>query len=271
MKPLIETVPVEYSNGLIGGSIYANSCRIMLRSPTHVIFHCRGAKLWLRGREGWHGMTTLTTSRPTKAFYELTATQEKIDAALGEGVGLACLAAYRDKQTVLLNGGGAKMQEPGILLRKRHQSAYADNTINWTLDLTGKGKTCLQCGAGLRPHTILHHLARTIEENHPRSVEDCQRLTNFQVVSIRDFGMGDSEKFGYVSWFETWDGETMVDPHFCNDRCAAKYGRRAAQSGLVLEVGVEPEKPASHAHESVNHFVAEERTLVTSDGKVFKL
>jgi hypothetical protein len=62
----------------------------------------------------------------------------------------------------------------------------------------------------------------------PATKEDCQRFTNATVQRV------DGYLAGRVSCFSAWDGESYADPHFCKNKCAERFGRRAAASGVRL-------------------------------------
>lgn len=69
----------------------------------------------------------------------------------------------------------------------------------------------------------------------PRSMADCQKLTNDQVVSIR-YGkkwIDDVEtSTGNVSIFTTWDGKSYVDEFFCTGEHARLFGYAGAKGGF---------------------------------------
>lgn len=52
----------------------------------------------------------------------------------------------------------------------------------------------------------------------PKTLAECQRLTNWKVVSVRR-GMGET-----ISRFGEWDGESWSDEFFCNGGHAARMG-----------------------------------------------
>jgi hypothetical protein len=163
--------------------------------------------------------------------------------------------------TVLLEGGGAKLRLPAAEASKLHYEAYAAVTPTTELHSEGQ-KTCMQCGKHLRPSYSSHRMASdpTLDPNHPRTIEDCQRLTNHPVMGLYGYGSNQPrEWWPFVSSFYTWDGESYEQDHFCSDRCAAVYGRRAAQQLAALEVGGVPEKKEWVRQESVNHYDVEEQ------------
>lgn len=73
-----------------------------------------------------------------------------------------------------------------------------------------------------------HSSARIYTANLPRTKEDCKRLVNGEVVSIRRGVTGE-----VVRSFGVWEGE-YVDQHFCSNGCAEKFGRRMARRGARL-------------------------------------
>lgn len=79
----------------------------------------------------------------------------------------------------------------------------------------------------------------------PRSMADCAKLSNDQVVSIR-YGkkwVDDVEtSTGNVSIFTTWDGKSYVDDYFCNGDHARQFGYAAALAGQVMPAWKEATK-----------------------------
>ena len=266
---MLEFVEKEDAFGTIGGAYYGAKVRVMARTPTLVFFNGLGFNYWTRSaRYSGNDIARLFSGRPTIAQYEAVA--DKIDKLLGEGAGAAIVKAWRQHKTVLVDGGGEKLSLPNAIVRKHALAHYAVHGVDCRADLTGRVKTCLQCGAHLKPSTNHHRLGTKIQPDHPRTIEDCQRLTNQSVIAIHGFGAGDRARIGYVRWFETWDGETLQDPHFCNNACAAKYGRRAAEAQINLGAGVEPTEHPWEPREDVDHYAPEER-LLEFQGKRFKV
>lgn len=270
MTPEITYVPSEKAHPQIAGSIFPGSdVRIMMRSPTAVVFNGLGCNYWNRDEHaGWHGLKKLFSDRPTIARFE--AAQEKVDALYGEGVGAALIHAWRKNLTVLLDGGGKPLPPTRMKARAMHKEAYAKVTINWEADLTGEVKTCRQCSKPLRLSTDHHRFEHTIEANHPRSVEDCQRLTNRRVVAIHDYGDTDRDRVGYVRYFETWDGESYLEEDFCGDTCAAVYGRRAVRERPLLDPGGAAYKHPYRPRNDVQLGTKVERTFTLNDGRTIK-
>lgn len=265
-----ELVEKEDAKGTIGGSDYGSSVRLMARSPTHIMFNALGGQIWERGSEGWRGTQKLFHDRAVREKFERPEVQAAIEKTFGEGAGAMILKAWKEGKTLLVDGGGEPLTMPGLKLRKLHQARYAEVNANWQADLNGRIPCCKQCGAELKPKTVIHHLGQTLKDDHPKTMEECQRLTNLEVIAVHDYGHSTGDKVGHVSWFETWDGESVFDPHFCNDKCAAKYGRRAAEAYEPLEPGIEPAKH-QWVHESVNHYKEEVRHLTLRDGSKIRV
>jgi hypothetical protein len=267
-----ELVDKEDARGVIAGSNYGSSVRIMARGPRVVLFNGLGLNSWDR-REvgGWHSLKSLFKGRPTIAQYE--AVQAQVDGLLGEGVGAAVVEAWRKHKTVLVDGGGEPLPLPNLVITTRMRARFAEQSVTAHLDLTGKIRCCLQCGKPLAPHTNHHRMGHAIQPDHPRTLEDCQRRTNQTVIACHSYGMNHPEKWGYVEWFETWDGETLHDPYFCHgSTCAAKYGRRAAEAGVILEPGIEPARIEHIIRDDVEHFEKPEPTYAeTGDGRRIRL
>ena len=268
--PQITFVPSEKTHPSIAGSAYPGSAvRIMLRSPGHVVFNSLGCNIWNRDeRGGWHNTKKLFSERPTIAEFEQV--RGRADDLLGPGVGEALLHAWRKNLTVLLDGGGEPMPPTRMKQRAMHKDAYAKVTVNWKADLSGEAKTCRQCGQALRIDTDHYRLGHEIKPDHPRSLEDCQRLTNRRVVAIHDYGDVDRRRVGLVSWFETWDGESYLDVDFCSDRCAATYGRRAAREMPPLEIGGAVDKRPHRVRDDVDLNPQPERHFTLAGGRKIK-
>lgn len=266
--PTFELVAKEDAHGVIAGSNYGSQVRIMARSPTHVIFNGLGSNFWNRDENAsWHGLKHLFSGRPTIAQFEAVA--DKLNEILGEGAAPWVVRAWREKKTLWVDGGGAALPLPNIVRARRTYARYVDATADFRVDLTGRVPTCLQCGENLQPRTNHHRLGYDLKPDHPRSIEDCQRLTNQAVIAIHSYGINREERWGFVEWFETWDGESLHDPYFCHgSNCAAKYGRRAAEAAVKLEPGVEP-TPIPHViREDVQHYELPERYLEGPHGKI---
>lgn len=256
--PTIQFVAKEDASGLIGGGDFGSRVRVLARSPTHVVFNALGGRLWTRPSNGASHHTderTLFSARPTIAQWE--AVKDKVDAVLGDGVGAAVVQAWRTHKTVLVNGGGRRMPLPHIQAVAIRRAAYDLIKPDREIDLTAELKRCKQCGAPLKPSTDHHRFGYGIAPNHPRSLEDCQQLTNQRVIACHGYGMGRDKWAGLVEWFESWDGESYQDPDFCNDACASKYGRRAVVELPPLESGTEPVRQAFRRRDDYKHGVPE--------------
>lgn len=263
-----ELVDKEDARGVIAGVDYGSIARIMARSPKFVLFNARGCHLLTRGTANashWRDAARLFGDRPTIAQYE--AIKPKVDEAFGEGVGDAVVQAWRSRKTVLVDGGGERMPHPNIHIRRRMEARYAAESCTTHVDLTGRIPICRQCGENLQPRTDHHQMGYAIQDEHPRSIEECQKLTNREVIAVRSYDMRYPDKFGHVEWFETWDGVSLRDPYFCDDKCAAKFGRRAAEAEVALEPGVEPTVIPYVPRDDVQHYTREERYIETATGR----
>lgn len=70
---------------------------------------------------------------------------------------------------------------------------------------------------------------RTVEvEKLPQTREECQKLTNRKVVSIRRWQDG-------IHSFTDWDGESYDDEFFCTTTCAQGLGYAAAREGWATK------------------------------------
>lgn len=263
--PHIQLVDKELAAGLISGSDYGSQVRLLVRSPTRLLFLGVGCTVFRRDQSagGWHALIKVFSERCTKD--KLAAGREIIDREIEPGITDHVLEAWRLGKTVLIDGGGEKMRIPRKLASELAHADYASWTINAQVPLTGRIPTCLQCGKDLQPRFVVHQMGKTILPDHPRGLEDCQKLTNRQVVAIHDYGINRPDLKGYVEWFDTWDGESVFDPHFCGNTCAAKFGRRAAAEGLKLEPNVEPEQVV-WTHEGVSHAAPEEPRFIEGAG-----
>lgn len=85
------------------------------------------------------------------------------------------------------------------------------------------------------PCTLPKPVPRTLyidPDKLPRSKEDCERLTNNQVISVSysyEFEDGVRTSRKYVACFTTWDGVTYVDPTFCRKDHARRFGIMVAR------------------------------------------
>lgn len=248
----IELVDKELANGSFNGIALAYSARILIRAPRKVLVSASGLTLVKdRFSHHWKDVVELAAQRCTKAV--LAEQRDVIAAEFGAEAADALQEAWRESKTILVDGGGKPCLKPGHQLRDERNARYAISSCDWRADLTGQVKTCRQCGANLKPRTDHHRLDSEVRADHPRTLEDCQRLTNLPVIAIHGFDQPE-EKWGYVKWFETWDGESLQDPFFCDNACAAKFGRRAAEAALQLPVGVEPTEQPYEPRQDVHHY-----------------
>lgn len=269
MSDRFQIIPRENAYGVIAGVDHGSKVRVMVRSPSHVLFNGFGGHIWTRGSEHHQSLKTLFRDRPTAARYD--AAREKIDAAFGEGATDYVMRAWRDHQTILVDGGGEPLKLPNLERSAQMHAAYDAVKPDWEADLTGRQKTCLQCGGPLRPDTDHHRMGHAILPEHPRTVEDCQRLTNHPVIAVHGYGVNQHARYGLIAWFETWDGESYLDLDFCGDKCAATYGRRAAQELPLLEVGGQPVRRQHRIRDDVQHHEVEERTIAMADGSTIRI
>lgn len=89
--------------------------------------------------------------------------------------------------------------------------------------------SCLNCGKPIAKRTETVGFWHN-REDAPRSLDDCKRRTNAQVVSVRYW------PDGKVQQFTTWDGRSY-DPrfgHFCRNECAGLFAWKAANKGVRL-------------------------------------
>ncbi len=265
---MIEYTDKEVAYGVIAGSDFGTSVRILARSPTHVLFNSGGCQVWNRKNTGaFTDIQNIFRGRANKALY--MEHKAKIEKFLGGGSGDAVVEAWRAGKTVLIDGGGEKLNEPRKLIYAKHCEEIAKVTINRTVDLTGRVPGCKQCERALQPKFTVHLMGDEILPDHPRSFEDCQKMTNYEVVAISDYGSLDS-KVGYVKSFDVWDGSSTIDPHFCSNACAAMYGRRAADAFPVLLPNVTV-PPIRASHDVERHYEFKSRTVTLSDGSSLKV
>lgn len=188
---------------------------------------------------------------------------EKIERYFGEGSGNVAWSAIRRKGfgTVLVDGGGQVVALPHAEQVKIARGRFEDATCTTRVPVLVK--KCKQCGSDLKPHTTKHHMSdRPAAENHPKTVDDCQRLSNEPVIAIHGYASNSrSDWWPFVSWFETWDGESYDDPDFCRDYCAAEYGRRAVQQLPLLDADGSKAIRYRKSHESVDHYEREVRYI----------
>lgn len=261
--PEFEQIKTEYTDGRICGVDFGSKVRVLLRSPTKVMFTGYGLNLYERGARTMRDHHVAPDAR--RGTLEQQKYREMIVRHFGEGADQWALNAVikRGLGTILVDGGGEAMPLPRVERAKAIAASYEEATAHLHIDPPAITQNCFQCGKGLRPNTTIHHLARNPSSgDHPKTVEECQRLTNHPVIAAHPFG---SEKprewWPYVSWFETWDVEDgYMENNFCSNSCAAEYGRRAAVEYAPLPVGgkVPPTKnksprPRMHYEEEVRY------------------
>lgn len=264
-NPRFKQVATELTHPSLAGTLFPADLRILMRSPTHVMFVGLGLRLYDRKLGSYYSSNAISTitDKTTIAGMSEPAVTAKIESIFGEGSAEAAVAAKRTRGmgTVLVDGGGDKMPETRAAMRTRYHAErqFATVNSNYEADLTGQVKTCRQCGGPLTAHTQSHRFSVYIEDGHPKTLEDCQRRTNLLVVSTHAF-TNTLDNAQYIERFSTWDGESYVDPDFCKKDCIIAYGRRAVQELPPLPVGVEPTPIPRNDWSQTNHYdVAEEQ------------
>lgn len=259
-----ETVATEHADRIIGGADHGRDVRVLMRSPKAIAFVSRGVNV---ARRGEAGQARCIARKATRAALEAPETRLAVTSIFGAGADEAMIEAIAGKGrgTVLVDGGGTPAKTPLHVVAAQVRARHAAVTPT-VRGLLAVAQTCRQCGAPLRPDTRQHFLADVPEEGHPRSLEDCQRLTNEPIHGVVGHGAEKPEGWWpYVAWFETWDGQSLVDPLFCGGTCAAAYGRRAALQLPPLEVGggggMRVRDPGP---DSIHHYEREVR--ITPDG-----
>lgn len=269
-------IKTEFTHGHIANYDYGSQVRVLLRAPTAILFTGVGLSIWSpRGSSSSPSIRTLTSERVTKAVLSHPKAVAEIERVFGPGSAALALRAWTSKGsgTCLIDGGGEPMPPTRKVFRERLYADYEAATCDWKADLTGEVKTCKQCGAPLTPDTDHHRFGYDLMPNHPRTVEECQRRTNHRVIAVHGYGPERRDRWGYVSWFEVWDGESYHDENFCHgDKCAAEYGRRAALEREALEPGIAAPKPRYRIREDVNHAPEKEVMIVAGpDGQRFRI
>lgn len=77
------------------------------------------------------------------------------------------------------------------------------------------------------------------KDEWPRTKADCQRLSNWTVVSVSrdhrwDKARDEVDKSFIGSWSE-WDGESYADRYFCSGDHAKAFGYRCAEQGMATQ------------------------------------
>jgi hypothetical protein len=98
---------------------------------------------------------------------------------------------------------------------------------------------CRYCGKAIAKWTDQHRVGGVLVPkaafDNPTTIEDCRKMTNETVVSVKYHYETDInyEKTGRrtVYTYNTWDGESYVDEYFCNGDHAKSMGYAAARKG----------------------------------------
>lgn len=108
----------------------------------------------------------------------------------------------------------------------------------------GTPPLCRTCGTPIAKATTNHRPAgssppyRDPDPSCPRTIDDCRKLTNEQVVRVEyTYRLDDeSQRTGdrWIDSYSTWDGRTYVDEFFCTRSCAETLGRACARQNMVL-------------------------------------
>lgn len=231
---MFEQISTEYADGIQNGVDYGSKIRVIMRSPERVAFVGYGIQLISRSDRY---RATLVARDSKKDTVQSDSVRQSFIAAFGDGADEWAIKAIttRGKGTILVNGGGEPLPLPRAVRAKAHQESYEAVTPTATLEVSGQ-RTCVQCGEKLPLDTQNHSLGTSPSEGHPKTIEDCQRLTNEQVVGVLGYGSNyPKEWWPYVSYYFTWDGVSHTREYFCNDRCGALYGKRAVEELPLLQ------------------------------------
>jgi hypothetical protein len=104
---------------------------------------------------------------------------------------------------------------------------------------------CLWCHKPIPKDTTRHNVVEPAMwsqsfkdrfETAPKTMADCQKLTNEKVVSV-DYQYETDDNYDrtgrrVIHHYWTWDGETYKDQFFCNGDHAKNFGYAAAHHGL---------------------------------------
>lgn len=107
---------------------------------------------------------------------------------------------------------------------------------------------CLWCGKRIPKYTTSHNVITPAMwqtsfadryESLPKTMADCQKLTNERVVSV-DYQYEQDANYDrtgrrVIHSYSTWDGESYQDEFFCNGDHAKSFGYAAAHHGLRLK------------------------------------
>lgn len=258
-----EQVKTEYAHGALNGVDYGSKIRVVMRSPTAIVFVGYGLKLITR-KDTYRTVTVASDSkRDTVALPDVRALIVKY---FGDGADEWLIRAIttRGMGTILVDDGGEALRLPRAEASRLNEAEYESKTPTRDIPVANV-KTCVQCGSDLPFAVSTHNLGYSPRDNHPETLEDCQKLTNNQIVSIHGFGREKPKDWWkFISFFHTWDGESYERETFCGDKCAAVYGRRAAAELPLLPTGGEPPKRERPQREYIDHF--ERETIITEDG-----
>lgn len=244
------------------GSIYSGEGTVVARSETHWLVWFKGGTVYLnrmsgsaysagqlvlRGRDrGWHDNKKLVDGGSLKKV-KWDTIREDIDAKFGEGATTKIAEAAAAGKSVLFGGGGKPLPLSHARVLANRSQRYEEHKPDQVVDLGPSECRCRQCGAEIARKFESHYLGYgTPEPGHPRTLEDCQRLTNYPVVRVRGYGENYTDRDGYIQSYDTWDGESYMDPDFCNNTCAGRYARRAVAvlpRDALPVIPPEPEEP----------------------------
>ncbi len=99
---------------------------------------------------------------------------------------------------------------------------------------------CRWCGKRIAKRTNHRPVGRigTYDFDRPTTVEDCKKLTNEQIVSVKYHYETDTnyDRTGRrtIYSYNTWDGQSYADEYFCNGEHARWFGYAAAEKGLAM-------------------------------------
>lgn len=233
--PTFEQITTEYADGSsVNGVDYGSKIRVVMRSPEYIAFVGYGINLISRSNRY---NTDKIAPDSKKDTVSLERVRKKFIEAFGEGADEWAIKAISTKGrgTILVNGGGEAMLLPRAIRAQINQAHYDSVDPSSEVEIPEQ-KTCVQCGGKLPLKVENHSLGYSPKPDHPKTLEECQRLTNKRVVRVMGYsGNYPREWWPYVSFYFTWDGESYIKEDFCSDRCAATYGRRALKAYPALE------------------------------------
>lgn len=248
------TIKTEYTQGSIGGVGYGSKVRVIMRSPVALMFVGYGVNIialpFPRGIN-----PVKIASKASREQLSRPETRAKIVKFFGEGADKASLLAFEKKGfgTVLFEGGGDKLPLPSVEQSRIDIARYELVTPTQYV-VPENVERCLQCSSPMPRVLKTHHMGAEIQKDHPKTIDDCQRLTNRSVASVHGYDIRFEEQWPYISFFKTWDGESYTRTVFCNDKCASIYGRRAAAELPHLEAGGSPPDFSHEIENSQSHY-----------------